>query len=321
MPKERKINSPPESWVKKQQDSGLSEEAIAHKWRYDLTRYQRRNAYRLPARRLACIERAKARVAAGATDQRTLTVAAGGYKMHDTAEEAEEARLAAIAAFNVRRSTKRLAHRLESATRCAVEGCVFASPDHPIGVSLIMRKDESALPLCLWHKYLELRVARGVQPNVTECRLEETRIQLARRKEQLGCQHPLHSLMPYAVMIPTATEDPLMYGFLDVSHKVRGKTTSKVDYVGLLRDLDDGCAVVHCKFCHRLYTICEYARYMDTPAVQHYYATLLRFFPAFVTHFDETTAGFDWDAERAKLIKSHSGPRRLRHSSSEQPKE
>ena len=123
-------------------------------------------------------------------------------------------------------------------------------------------------------------------------------VELARYKERTGCEHPCHHNMSYATLVPGADVDPLMYGFLEVSHFNRGNE----DIRGTgLEDVQRGLAEIHCKFCHRLFTLCEDAQMYDTEFTQHQYAQLLKYNPAFVQYFIEKTIGFDWKAEVKRI--------------------
>ena len=107
--------------------------------------------------------------------------------------------------------------------------------------------------------------------------------------------------MPYAAMFPSPDSDPTAIGFLDVSHVVLGQTPlTGAKYTKLLRDLESGDAVVHCKFCHKLYTLCERRHFSDAPLTQYEFALCLKMFPAFVHHFDIATGGFDWVIEKER---------------------
>ncbi len=97
-----------------------------------------------------------------------------------------------------------------------------------------------------------------------------------------------------------------MYGFLEVSHVHRRSVKGTESDRDRLANLVDSTAVVHCRFCHKLYTICEFAKLYDTPMCQDQFAKLLVQAPAFVQHFEQSTQGYDWAAERAKLSASKS---------------
>ncbi len=154
---------------------------------------------------------------------------------------------------------------------------------------------------CAWHHFMHTRVQMGYTPDGKYCTNTGLKLQLRKRKEKTGCQHPLHKGMPYSSLVPSSCDDPLVYGFLDVSHVRLGRTASKTHgEAQLLADLDSGAAVIHCKFCHFLYTVCENAMKFSSAKSQYYFSVLLRKLPAFVQHFDESTAGFDWDLYRSE---------------------
>lgn len=157
--------------------------------------------------------------------------------------------------------------------------------------------------LCLWHHFTKTRAERG--DGSVDTRRHLPHRELGQLKLKTGCQHPLHSSMAYAALIPSTTADPLMTGFLHVSHIVRGTTVrgrirSGNPHQQKLDDVANGIAVIHCGMCHKLYTLCENAMLSDAPYVQHRYSRLLRQYPAFVQHFDQATAGVDWADARKR---------------------
>ena len=155
--------------------------------------------------------------------------------------------------------------------------------------------------LCLWHHFLKTRIDLGLTGDVATLLYPE----LLAEKMRRGCQHPLHCVMPYASMVPRQTDDIKFSGFFHVSHVTRGyehtKLSGKARFEMLLHHLISSVAVVHCWFCHVLYTSCERAMLHDLPFTQRQYEQLLVQHPAFVQHFHEVTAGFDWKSEKVRL--------------------
>jgi hypothetical protein len=76
-----------------------------------------------------------------------------------------------------------------------------------------------------------------------------------------------------------------------------------------LIDLDKEDAVIHCVFCHALWTLLEKSRLFPRPAAHstHEQIVVLQTqCPEFVSHFEATTRGFDWVAEKARSAKKSS---------------
>lgn len=155
--------------------------------------------------------------------------------------------------------------------------------------------------LCVWHHWLKTHHERNEYHAAV--RRHHPHRELGLYKMRVGCQHPLHASMPYASMVPSAEQERSVVGFLHVSHLTLTTTNQERLEIGdphslKLADLKTGAAAVHCDFCHKLYTLCEQSKQMDAPYTKHEFAKLVRRYPAFVQHFDETTAGHDWMVRR-----------------------
>lgn len=320
------IKPPPEYWVTKCTKEGLSDTQISSRWVNELTKEQRRTCFRMVDRYAATMSAAQQRVANGTADVRTLNyVKNGGKRKHESSEAAEMALQIAKIEAAARRSADLLNFRIQHTAGCSIAGCVFAPSPFDTPVQLLLfeydhREEEQKVAYvtslsgevrseeltktdckCLWHHFIHTRDQSGHQP--AQERNENAKRDLAAWKERTGCQHPCHSNMAHAELVPAASDDPLMCGFLEVSHVTRGVQWSSASK---LNDLKLGQAVVHCKFCHRLYTLCEDAQMYDTPFTQDQYFLLLKYHPAFVQHFLEVTAGFDWKAELLRIKQQRS---------------
>jgi len=323
------VESPTPAWMAKRAMKGDSPDAAIAGWKA-MTRRRRQRWWKYDSDAKARIAAAVAKVAAGTADARAANYATrGGYRAHASKEDAaaareEEGRIAAH-----RKSQDTLEFRLQHAKGCSVEGCPLAPPKdgEPLVPLRLLEHDhvdqatkvakvttlkgnaraaelEKTQCMCMWHHFLRTREQRGhrpvLDPSAIQRRTKEA-LAVAMWKERVHCEHPLHGSMPYASLVPSASDDPLMYGFLHASHVMRGglhNTNFKRRSDTVLSDLASGAAVVHCKFCHALWTLAEDAQLADTPLTQHQYGLLP---PAFVEHFKEKTAGFDWEAERIRI--------------------
>jgi len=309
---------PPPSWKR---DSIIGDAARMEAWTTTTTNKQRHNAWTSWGVNVRRLRMAKERLEAGTANRRTVAyVAAGRQHRYATPEESAAAHRRAIDVFNARVSVSLLAFRRAQSPGCSIPDCPLGPCDEEPLLYLLNRVGagrwtessaeraaadpvERAKPppvtLCAWHYHARLCDARGVDVPV---RLSSR--QLGQMKIESGCSHPLHASMPYASLVPTPGDDRRVVAFLQVSHVRRGRerirdpATLEAVYI---RDLQSGEAVIHCDFCHRLVTLCEMARLHDTEYAQQQFALLLRRFPSFVQHFDESTAGFDWAAEAERL--------------------
>lgn len=168
-------------------------------------------------------------------------------------------------------------------------------------------------PKCLYHHWLRTRVQLNFR---ALCDLNEKtdRHSVATWKQNVGCQHPLHGEMPYAALLDQT--DSRLHSFLTVSHIVRNHRTKSQPtgeplYTQHLLDLLSGEAVVHCRFCHAVYTHCEnFSLQAVRPEVERAPYTVeqqnvlihlpnnvgVRFFNAFV----EATASVNWTDMRER---------------------
>lgn len=262
---------------------------------------------------------------AGLGDQKAANfISVGRRSKYESAEAALEARAARHHAENAAASKSRHVFRM-SQGGCSQPGCPM--PEHN-GLYCLFENDhvdpktktaclavltgearelesKKTRVLCMWHHFLNTRVQmknRVVQD------LPGSRRGVAQWKENTGCQHPCHKNMPYAPLVPHPDDDPLMHGFLVVSHKLRVKTqtTKWAPWKQYLIDLDKEDAVIHCVFCHALWTLLEKSCLFPRPAAHstHEQVEVLRQrCPEFISHFQATTAGFDWAAEKARSTK------------------
>ena len=296
-------------------------------------RYKKKNAI---------IAAAKARIAAGSIDEMDVYSSIHGTttrrpRFGDDRVAAANSHEAAVRRALDKASASLLEFRLANTPGCIVDGCPLAVDrvevvllgliesdhrDQSMKISEVSRMHHSLRQaevektdaLCIWHHFVKTRK----QSNHTDAPNRHHRLarKLAALKIRHGCQHPCHSMMPYSSLVPDGDIDPLVAGFLDVSHLKRGKLQK--GYASSLADLEEGRAEVHCKFCHRMFTSCERAKLTDAPFAQHQFGSLLKLVPSFVQHFDQVTASFDWAAERArisaKVSLSQRGRKRKRES-------
>ena len=282
-------------------------------------RSSRRRAATMREDRLA---QAEARVDAGATDHRLIKFVNNKGRLKHVDGKAAAALVTKDA--NSRTSVDRLSFNLRHATGCIVPGCPLSAVcmDPPMICLLEYDHRDKATkfasisqlrgaaraeelqktdPRCLWHHFIHTREQNRHTPAFN--RQNKATRELALRKERTGCQHPEHSSMPYASLVPTAQIDPLVSGFLDVSHVKLGEV--KIGALNSsstkLAHLDSGDAVIHCKFCHRLYTNLERSKLFDTATSQHHAKVIRQVSPAFVQHFEERTADLNWEALRLRV--------------------
>jgi len=319
---------------------GDSPDAAIAGWKA-MTRRRRQRWWKHDSDNKALVAAAAAKVAAGTADTRTANFAArGGYRAHASKEEADAVREEAARVAAHRRSQDALEFRLQHAKGCSIEGCPLAPPaggEPPVLLGLLEHdhidrstkvakvtelKGDARIAelqktqcLCMWHHFLRTREQLGILP-IEERKKKPTdryAIALATRKERVHCEHPMHGSMPYASLVPSASDDPLVYGFLHASHVLRGglhNTHFNRRSEAILSDLASGAVVIHCKFCHALWTLAEDAQLADTPLTQHQYRLLPS---AFVEHFKEKTAGFDWKAERVRICARISDGQKAMH--------
>ena len=134
--------------------------------------------------------------------------------------------------------------------------------------------------------------------------------------------------MPYASLVPQAVNDPLVRGFLEVAHLVRGENPRLTDNESRcgshLYHLIAQKAVVMCTFCHILSTMLEdYAMELlkpktedRAPLTSYHYQTFERLSGGvgieFIDHFRQSTKDVDWGAITAKERSNQSAAARNR---------
>lgn len=285
-----------------------------------LTNAQRdvvRVAPKFAAKRL---EAAKIRLADGTASVRTqLYVERGRNITHESKEAYDAANALSIRAAKVRELENRLASFLEHGLSCTTPNCpVVGMPllcvfdkHHPdpslktknvaaLKGKRLLAEIPVTVNTCVWHHFEVTRDQRNMKP-ANEARQPEVRM-LGLRKQISGCQHPLHATMPYASLVE-GDDESRSYAFHEVAHVFRNvKRKLRLDPTENNEDLNAGVAVIHCRFCARIWTLCETSKLSpDTPYSKDQFPKLLKFSPAFVQHFEQETDGFDWEAERARL--------------------
>lgn len=304
-----------------------TQDEIEQEWK-GFTYAQRRKRWDHARQKQRTLEAAQAAVAAGTASLRTASYATrGGYRHHATLELGHQI---SLKENNRRVSEDRLQFRLKHATGCVFPGCPLGpqegsevlftllehghiDPTKKKGVVTAMKglaREQELLKtrcLCIWHHCVHVREVRLSSNGKRTVKVADDRRLLQQTKQVNRCEHPLHASMPYASLVDA--DHPVYVGFLDISHVRRGLTTTcmrgmtprAATAIELLLDHRNEKASVHCKFCHKLYTLCEDAMLSDAPLTQQQYALLLKKHPAFVQHFHEQTNGFDWAAERQRI--------------------
>lgn len=328
MPPAGWINPAPPKWLEKQVATGMTVDEAKQMWTSATAKY-RGIVNECLKRKRKTVDAAKARFDAGARDSRTMSVIQnGGWRSHATPEAAAAANRESMKAADMRKLADILEFRLLHATACSVDGCpiqpteearvpfcflehIHINPAERKGYvthmppSLREKEVENTATLCLWHHFAQTRERRGFTPAGQRGTMPAK--ELGALKIEAGCQHPLHDTMSYAPLFSAA--DPRAVGFFEVSHLRRGGAHKAA--VGdhrmqiYLSDLASGDAVVHCSFCHALWTQCERIQiHPCTPNSVHQDELLRRCFPAFVSNFEEVTAGSDWEAAAAMSKRS-----------------
>lgn len=290
--------------------------------------HARSNFKKQQAARAKYVELYSKAAAAGVATKRQLTyIERGGAFRVGSKDAMEERKARESKQANDAKSAKTLAFQLEHIRGCSEPGCPLAHPaQHASFTPLLclfehdhidpeekvdcvtkltgqLRQDEllKTRVLCLWHHHLRTREQLGhgqIQNPVIH--------PLAAYKAEVQCQHPCHASMAHASVV-VDLQSPSALAFLEVSHVNLGSTVQRTSSgtmkAGLmLQHLQSvpPTAVVHCSFCHALYTLCERATLRTAPLVVHQLGQLRLQYPAFVQHFEQMTAGFDWDAERVR---------------------
>jgi hypothetical protein len=151
--------------------------------------------------------------------------------------------------------------------------------------------------VCVWHHFLHTRHQMGHKG--THAPKFRYRADVVKWKER-GCRHPLHASMPYAAIVPTPLEDPLAAGFYDISptalacgsaHTLLGSLAE----LSTVDSLEEGFTTILCKFCRKLQMMCEKHKLHPNASLSSDQYKVLRIrHPAFVAHFEKSTAGVDW---------------------------
>jgi hypothetical protein len=310
-------------------------DAILDKEWMQMPSQKRCTQVRVYRRRTANLQRVRALVESGqATPLQQRFVANGGYTMHPSAEASDAASRASMLKANNDKSRKRLNAKLERTTGCSVDGCPMETTpmicliddDHRDGVEKqglvsAMVGEAAQLealktdPKCKWHHFQHTRdqvkgTKKVIHRATSELPIGSSIRALSEYKDTSGCQHPLHSKMPYGSLLPSAKDDTRIRGFLEVSHFIRGVNPRSTDTEARcalhLQHLQEGKATVLCSFCHCLFTMLEdHSIELLKPAkedrapmtVHHFHA--LEALPAglgiqFITEFQKMTRGVDW---------------------------
>jgi hypothetical protein len=323
------IAPPPEAWIERmverkefsRKDAVSMWKGTAGWWGKGFTYKQRIRQIRHEREKAELLARAQAKVADGTADARTRTFALnGGYRRH---ADLLVGRKINRRETSVKFSAKRLEFRLQHAKGCVVGGCPLAPNDQvPLlillehdhinpaskrsivtksGISDRAREEEvkKTQCLCLWHHFVKTRQERRIRP-ISEIGPSERNYELAKLKATLGCTHPCHAIMPYSSLVPSGDVDDHVYAFLQVAYLLPGANPLDHNASSHLENIANGKAQVYCKFCRCLYTMAEDAHLSESPHSMQQFQLLEARFPAFVTHFREKTAGFDWISHRAR---------------------
>jgi hypothetical protein len=321
----------PDWWIEKQQLDAKSigrpipSSAELHITWTVLGRSKRANIIQWHKQHVEKMKSAASAVAAGTASHRQINwVSNRGVRQYQTPEESERAYRTAQAQGNVRQLAERLEHRSKSVSGCSIVGCplercsllALLPSDHRDGeekkgnVTQMSgetrdREYEKTDAKCWLHHWEHTKVQRG-HLAIDKKRKQDRRI--AELKRDTGCQHPGHDDMPYASLVLQFAPDPLFYSFLEVNHwKRTAERHSKYRSGDQLKHLQDGTAVVHCGFCHRLWTRCElYSTALTKPVnlrspyAQHQQDALMNL-PGnvgkrFFEFFERTTTGVNWAA-------------------------
>lgn len=312
------VKAPPEHWMESMRKAGMSDPDALSKWTTGLTNKQREWARVSPRFIAATAARAQARLDAGADDIRTknIVLRGTGRRIHATPEIAEQAHLESYRESADRVSREWREFQDIHATGCSVAGCPMAPRNdgaptlftlmvharidrtepyqdlHRLRGEARNEQLQKTKCLCIWHNFV------GKQSGGSPSSSDEDHKALVEIKKG-GCTHPLHSSMAYASLVPSSMQDPSVTGFLDVSHVIPKVVKGQNTFSSLLHDVQAGHAAIHCKFCHKLWTLCESAKMYDASTCQDQFHRLLVQHPAFVHHFDVSTAAIDWSQEKA----------------------
>jgi hypothetical protein len=308
------FRTPPESWVAQMLGQrGFGRDAALGEWD-TLSRSIRIKKHNTAIALKARLVRFAAKVADGTANQRTRSYVEHGGLRHY--RSVGEALFLTKKENRARVSASRLQFRLKNAKGCSVKGCPMSAACHTefpvfhchlvheymdenekwasVPAMKASDRDEALAKtrvVCQWHRFLNKELSTGQSRPI------------ARLKAKDGCLHPLHSGMEYSGLV---REGPEWCLFVEIAHHALGSRRRLLNYgpskdAVLIQDVEDGLATTYCRFCHKLWTLCEIARLSDAPATTHQYNLLLKRYPAFVQDFEEVTEGFDWEQEKQRI--------------------
>jgi hypothetical protein len=289
---------------------------------------------------------ALAAVAAGTALQRQKTyLERGGVRRYATEAERAAAEKASYAAKSKRRSIDILQYRLEHCSKCMDAECTIdwrvkqadgtlVDAEPIVSVFEFDHEDDRLKLAPVTTLVREQRDAERIKttPRCLACHQKHTQKQIGQRdtwfvmgteralrihKLAVGCQYPHHSTMPYAQAIAAwGGSYDRSYPMYEVAHTVLGmKTRASPSNGEKLAHIADGKACIMCLFCHQLWTVCERHHLSPhAPLTKHDYDALYKYYPEFIAHFDEMTAGFDWEAEAARRNRTKSLAQQRRHA-------
>jgi hypothetical protein len=279
---------PPMEWLDKrrveiQKASGAipHDDTLLDEWR-GLTSFKRAGQMKAIRQKQRRLHLAKEQVNRGTASVRTQNMVANcGYRQYDDQHAASAGYAVTSKAKRDRRSKAYLEMLQQRSSGCSIQGCPLNGSrlhkllhdDH------VRREDKSGctsqligtalleeLPkverVCRWHHFERTREQlrwRSID-EIEESHPAHASTQLRQMKQSSGCVFPIHSLMPYASLIPNSCDDRRRYGFMEVSHTDRRAVGGR-SFTAMLRDLNSAPprAAVLCSFCHGLWTLCEQA--------------------------------------------------------------
>ena len=323
---------PPAYWIRKTCPTASAEDAMTRwrlldgKTRGAEVRQQKRHEDSMAYR-------------AGKTDSRSLTFLAqgGANRQHDSAVDRQSWNNKRAVA---RKSVAWLLFLRQKMLGCSVAGCplgpvagvepIFAllNWDHlhdklemvyKLSASQWEKEIAKCRVMCLWHHHLVTAQQRGFRTlaelksstGTKQCTL------FAEHKLATGCQHPQHYALPYSSLWIV---HPHLHSFLQRSQILRGVATLPENKIKQgeqraamhLDHCSRGLAVIHCHFCHALYTRLEAEIANSSPFLRAEVVKIAQRYPEFVREFvtKQSVINFDWKgyAEEAadKISKSKS---------------
>lgn len=317
---ERLAMGPPPSWRR-----SIKDDSLRRKEWSDATKDQRRGAWKIWNHMQRCLHQMTARLKINPDDTRAQSWMQRhnwweAFRNRSPKEEAEFRYKQARIECN-QMSERLLAFQQARIRGCTVIGCplgidvtpepVFAMFEHDHvtpadkvkGVTRMhgSRREaeaEKTQVLCMWHHYLNTAKQQNHRHSIIT--KDSARTQLRAYKVLTRCEYPYHDEMPYSVLM----KYPEIIGFLDVSHVRRSLTEStrqRSSAQTRMEDLKNGRAVIHCRMCHRMFTVCEQAMIHESPLSVHQYQRIAQQYPDFIRYFHEVTDGFDWVAYRTMI--------------------